>query len=102
MLKCLYSAYEKSILTEDEINLIELLGKMKGESYKYITRTKDGGIMLYVGKPTSHYDIYNNWYCYYANTSCFCINKKDNYTMFSNIQFENGIYDIENKCFIKK
>ena len=53
--------------------------------------------MLYVGKPTSRYDGY---YCY-TGTSYFYINKEDNNTMFSNIQFGDGVYDIENKCFIK-
>lgn len=93
-IKWLYQ--ESKILTDDEINLIETLNKVTGEKYKYIARDTTKVIRFFETKPNRN--ELNNYY-----------NLKDGYfyigikfgLLFPNIKFEDGLYDIENKCFIK-
>lgn len=99
-LKWLYSDYKKPILTENDIGLIEILSTMKGKDYKFITRSITGEITLYTDTPFSHYD--NGHYYYVAKPDTPFINIKENdKTIFPNIHFGKGIYDVEHKCFVE-
>ena len=94
-IKWLYSEYEEPTLSNDELELINILSKINGKEYKYIARDVNDIIRLFEIKPdigkTGHY--YGK-YTYIDSSS-------GDEILFSNIKHEYGLYDIKNKCFIK-
>jgi len=95
-IKWLCEEFEKSILSDDELELIKILGKINGSEYKYIARNGYGVIRLFETKPrTNKTGNYCGKYTYIDAASGDKI-------LFPNITYEDGLYDIENKCFIKE
>ena len=89
--------YEPLILSNDELELIKILSKINGEEYKYIYK-RDKYIFIFSSKP-----IINNINKYgVVLNSSDCLEMTGLKDLFSNITFEDGLYDIENKCFIKE
>ena len=88
--------HRESILSNGELELIKALNKAMGKEYKYIARDTTRNIRFFETKPNRN--VLKNYY-----------NLVDGYTymgiqyglLFPNIKFEDGLYDIENKCFIK-
>ena len=91
-MKWLYQKYV--ILTDDEINFIEALNKITEKKYKYIARDTTGNIKFFETKPS------RNGLKNYYNLKDGCIYIEG--LLFPNIKFTDGLYDIENKCFIKE
>lgn len=91
-IKWLYSEYEKPILSDDELELIKALNKAMGKEYKYIIRDRVGLIRFFETKPRIN-ELKNYGYIYIGS----------NYgILFPHIAHKDGLYDIENKCFIKE
>jgi len=97
-IKWLYEEYKEPILSDDELELINTLSKINGEKYKYIFRT-GGTIFLFSEKP--HIGKFG---VRFADERHYLIIAEYNSpkNLFLNIKFEDGLYDIENKCFIKE
>ena len=95
-MKWLYEEYKKPILSDDELELIKALNKAMGKEYKYIARDTDGFIRFFETKPCIN--VLKNYYNKYGYTY---IGSKDG-VLFSNITHKDGLYDIENKCFVKE
>lgn len=95
-MRWLYKEYKKPILSDDELELIKALNKAMGKEYKYITRDTVGLIRFFETKP--RINELKNYYSEYGYTY---IGSKYG-TLFSNITHKDGLYDIENKCFIKE
>ena len=95
-IKWLYEEYKPPVLSDDELELIKILGKINGSEYKYIARNGYGVIRLFKTKPrTNKTGNYCGKYTYIDAASGDKI-------LFPNITYEDGLYDIENKCFIKE
>jgi len=93
-IKWLYKEYEPPVLSNDELELIKILGKINGREYKYIARDGYGVIRLFEIRPrTNKTGNYCGEYTYIDSASWSKI-------LFSNITHKDGIYDIENKIFI--
>ena len=88
--------YEEFVLSNNELELINVLGKINGKEYKYIARDSHGVIRLFEIKP----DIGKSGN-YYGEYTYIDIASGNNKILFPNIKFEDGLYDIENKCFIE-
>ena len=87
-IKWLYSEYEEPILSNDELELVNILSKINGKEYKYIYR-RDKYIFIFSDKPnTDKYGII-------LDGSLEITGLID---LFSNI---DGLYDIKNECFIE-
>lgn len=92
-IKWLYKEYKESILSDDELELINILSKIKGKEYKYIYRS---GKYIYIFPDKPNVDRYgirfdrSNYFKFTGHID-----------LFSNIKFEYGLYDIKNKCFIE-
>lgn len=102
-IKWLRKEYEESILSDKELELIKVLGKVTGINYKYIAKDAYGGIELFVRKPC--FGKLENYYSEYEYTYVDIASKDksgDEVLSFPNITYEDGLYDIENKCFIKE
>lgn len=94
----LYKEYKPPVLSDDELELIKAFNKAMGKEYKYVARDTDGLIRFFETKP--RINELKNYY------------NKDGYTyigsnygvlfLFPNITHKDGLYDIENKCFIKE
>ena len=97
-IKWLYKEYEEPILSDDEFDLIKNIGRIKNKRYKYVVRTKSGEISLFVDKPTVLEDDFGR-YC--SSKRYFSVLDSEK-ILFQNIRYEDGIYDIENKTFIKQ
>lgn len=97
-IKWLYEEYEEPILSNDELELINVLGKINGKEYKYIIRDTYGVVRLFIIKPRVNKSGY--YYSEYGYT--YIDSASGDNVLFSNIAHEDGIYDIENKCFIKE
>lgn len=92
----LYKEYEPPVLSDDELELINVLGKINGKEYKYLARDVYGIARLFETKPcTNKTGNYCGEYTYIDIASGSEI-------LFSNITHKDGLYDIENKCFIKE
>ena len=89
----LYEEYKEPILSDDELELINVLSKINGEEYKYIYK-RDKYIFIFSDKP----DVCKYGVRFKGNP----LEMTGLTDLFSNIKFENGLYDIENKCFIKE
>ena len=87
--------YEKPILSDDELELIDILGKINRKEYKYVVRDAYGIIKLFEIKPALNKA--GNYYGEYTYVDIGLWDK----IVFSNITHENGLYDIKNKCFIE-
>ena len=88
--------YEEFILSNNELELINVLGKINGKEFKYIQRTGHRVFLFFDKPPIDEYGI--------------VLSDKNNYLevsmhgctdLFPNIKFMDGLYDIKNKCFIK-
>lgn len=87
-IKWLYKEYEPPVLSDDEIELVNILSKINGKEYKYIYR-RDKYIFIFSDKPnTDKYGII-------LDGSLEITGLID---LFSNI---DGLYDIKNECFIE-
>ena len=96
-IKWLYEEY--IVLTDAEINLINTLSGMTGVTYNFIVRDAYDEIYLFSNIPIAKD---NRQYKYYlSQNDCLSISDKTK-KLFPNIKYEDGIYDIENKCFIKE
>lgn len=95
----LFKEYEESILSDDELDLIKAIGKATNKKYKYLAKQKGGRTTLFTNKP--FINNYTYGYSYTTNNDFADISNKG-LTLFENIKNESGIYDIENKCFIKE
>lgn len=92
---------EHSILTDNEIDLINILSKINGKEFKFAVRSvNDSTIMLCTNKPRIHSSSFGGC-SYITNNSFIRIGGSDVY-LFPNIKNEYGIYDIKNKTFIKE
>lgn len=92
-IKWLYSEYKEPILSNDELELINVLSKINGKEYKYIYR-RDKYIFIFSDKP-------NTDKCGIIFDGSNCLEMAGHIDLFSNIKFEDGLYDIKNKCFIE-
>lgn len=90
-IKWLYEEYKEPILSDDELELINVLSKINKKVYKYIGRDALDVIRLFETKP----DVSKtgNYYGDYSMSG--------KGILFSNITHKDGLYDIENKCFIE-
>ena len=92
-IKWLYSEYEEPILSNDELELINVLSKINGKEYKYIHRSGKY-IFIFFDKPNiDKYGIILDGSNYLEITG--------HTDLFSNIKFEDGLYDIKNECFME-
>lgn len=91
----LYEECEPLVLSDDELELIKAIGKVTKKEYKYAARDADGVIRLYETKPCT--DKSGNYYGEYTYADIGTWDR-----LFSNITHKDGLYDIENKCFIKE
>ena len=100
-IKWLYKEYESPVLSDDELELINILSKINGKEYKYVARDAYGVIRLFETKPsvnkTGHYSG-----CGYTYIDIGFDIRLEHEILFSNITHKDGLYDIENKCFIKR
>lgn len=92
-LKWLYSEYEEPILSNDELELINILSKINGKEYKYIYRN---GNYVFIFS-----DKQNINKCGMTLDESDYIEITGRTDLFSNIKSEHGLYDIKNKCFIE-
>lgn len=98
-MKWLYSEYKEPILSDNEIELIDILGKINRKKYKYVAKDADDVTRLYEVKPIKpRADKSGNYYGEYIYVDIGACDK----ILFSNITHKDGLYDIENKCFIKE
>ena len=95
--KWLYEEY--TVLTDTEINLIDTLEEMTGKTYEFITRDRRGIINLYTKIPIAKDFGYGKLYL--SQKDCMKISDKTK-KLFSNIQCEDGIYDITEERFIEE
>lgn len=96
-IKWLYEEYEKPILSDDELELIKILSKINGKKYRYITRNGNRIFLFSDKPPIDKYGVRFTDKCNYLIID----DRKDAKNLFSNIKYEDGLYDIENKTFIK-
>jgi hypothetical protein len=96
-IKWLYEEYKEPTLSDDELELINILNKINGKKYKYICRNGNS-LVLFSEKPPMA-----KWGVRFADSNYLIITEHNNAkNLFLNIKFEDGLYDIENKCFIKE
>ena len=96
-IKWLHEEYKEPIfiLSDDELELINILSKVYGKEFKYIHRTGHHVFIFSDKPPVDKYSILLDKNCNYIEIS------GHGYTdLFPNIKFTDGLYDIENKCFI--
>lgn len=93
-IKWLYSEYEEPILSNDELELINILSKINGKEYKYIAKNGHRAFLFADKPPIDEYGA--------LLSRCNHLNISGHIDLFSNIKFTDGLYDIENKCFIKE
>ena len=90
----LYKEYEPLVLSNDELELINILSKINKKEYKYVARDAYDIIRLFEIKPSV--DKSGNYYGEYT----YSVSGSE--ILFSNITHKDGLYDIKNKCFIKE
>lgn len=95
-IKWLYKEYEPPVLSDDELELIKALGKATKKEYKYVVRDACGVMRFFETKP--HVNKSGNYYGEYTYADIASGDK----VLFPNITHKDGLYDIENKCFIKE
>lgn len=95
-IKWLCEEYEPPVLSDDELGLIKSINKLKKRKYRFIVRLGIYKVGLFIDKP--------NYYSHsgsYASQKDYIIISEVDENIFPNITFDEGIYDIENKIFIK-
>jgi hypothetical protein len=100
-IKWLYKEADEPVLTNNELELIKALNKATGKEWKYILRTISNKILIFCNNSRTvmmSSDFANS--LYYSNEDYIVIDE-NNKTLFKNIKFDDRIYDIENKKFIK-
>lgn len=97
-IKWLCEEWTLPVLSDSELELMRIICKITNKKYKYIIRTESGGISFFVDKPTVSENDFGR-YCS-SKSGYFSILDSDK-ILFQNIQYEDGLYDIENKTFIK-
>ena len=94
-IKWLYEEYKEPILSDDELEFIKVLSKISEKKIKYIHKTSHRVFLFSDKPPIDKYGILLDKSNYYDLSGY-------GYTdLFSNIKFTDGLYDIENKCFIE-
>lgn len=91
-IKWLCEEYKPPVLSDDELELINILSKINGKEYKYIYRSGNY-VFIFYDKPNNRHGMILGENNYLEITG--------HIDLFSNIKYENGLYDIENKCFIE-
>ena len=94
----LYKEY--LVLTDTEINLINILSEMTGRTYNFITRDRSDVITLYPDIPIVNNDEHGKYY--EGQSDCINILETKTKKIFQNIQQEDGIYDISEGYFIEE
>jgi hypothetical protein len=100
-IKWLYEEYKEPILSDNELEFIKALNKATGKEWKYILRTISNKILIFCNNSRTvmlSSDFANS--LYYSNEDYIVIDE-NNKTLFKNIKFDDRIYDIKNKKFIK-
>jgi hypothetical protein len=100
-IKWLCEEYEEPILSDDELEFIKALNKATGKEWKYVLRTISNKILIFCNNSRTvmlSCDLANS--LYYSNEDYIVIDE-NNKTLFKNIKFDDRIYDIKNKKFIK-
>lgn len=96
-IKWLYQEY--NTLTNNDIDLIKTLNRIKNKEYKFIAR-RGNEVFLFSDRPKIFHTVYGTNYSsggeYFHITE---VNRTEN--LFPNIKQKDGLYDIENKTFIK-
>lgn len=95
-IKWLYSECKELILSNDELELINILSKINGKEYKYIARYGNHIYFFSNKPPIDEYGLLVTG-CDYLNINIY----NESMDLFSNIK-QYGLYDIKNKCFIKE
>ena len=95
--KWLYEEYVA--LSDAEINLINTLEEMTGVTYEFITRDCGGIISFYTKIPIAK--VGEDGKRYLDQKDCMNISDRTK-KLFPNIQYEDGIYDITEGCFIEE
>lgn len=93
----LFKEYEEFILSDDELELIKAINKVLGKEIKYMTRDEGNIMRFFETKPKI-----NGLGNYYSLNECSIHIDVLNGSIFPSIQHKDGLYDIENKCFIKE
>lgn len=93
-IKWLYSECKEPILSNNELELINVLSKISGKEYKYIARNGHRAFLFADKPPIDEYGV--------LLSRCNHLDISGHIDLFSNIKFTDGVYDIENKCFIKE
>ena len=96
-IKWLCEEYEEFILSDNELELIKTLSKVTGINYKYVARDTCDVIGFFETKP--RVNKLGNYYSEYGYTYVDIVSKDK---VLPNITHKDGLYDIENKCFIKE
>lgn len=96
-IKWLYEEY--TVLTDAEINLINMLSEMTGVTYNFIVRDAYDEINLFSNIPIAKYNGQDKYYL--SQSDCISILDKTK-KLFPNIKYEDGIYDITEGYFIEK
>jgi hypothetical protein len=97
-IKWLYEEYKEPILSDDELELINSLSKISGKKYKYICRNGYSVFLFSEKPPIDRFGVRFTDKCNYL----IITDRNDNNSLFLNIKYKDGLYDIENKCFIKE
>ena len=92
-IKWLCEEYEEPILSDDEVELINVLSKINGKEYKYVHRSGNHVLLFCDKPPIDKYGILLDETDY--------IDISGHMHLFSNIKFMNGLYDIKDKRFIE-
>ena len=88
-IKWLCEEYKEPILSDNELELINILSKVYGKEFKYIRRTSHHVFIFSDKPPVDKYGVILD-------------EGTERLELFPNIKFEDGLYDIKNKCFIKE
>jgi hypothetical protein len=96
-IKWLYEEYKEPILSDNELELINSLSKINGKKYKYICRNCNSVFLFSEKPPMDKFGVRFTDKCNYL----IITEHSNDKSLFLNIKFEYGLYDIENECFIK-
>jgi hypothetical protein len=102
-IKWLYKEADEPVLTNDELELIRVLEKIKKTKYKFIAKSLSGDITFFACKPSMYpQSARTGNYYYYTHRKNYVVFFEDTKDLFQGIKSKDGLYDIENKCFIKE
>jgi hypothetical protein len=96
-IKWLYKEADEPVLTNDELELIKSISKVVEKEIKYMARDNLNNMRFFETKPKIN--VLRN---YYSLNECSIFIEVMNGDIFHGIQHKDGLYDIENKCFIKE